>query len=87
MNYILGVLVNEMQTWDLTIGPPGLDNPGFKWLPNIHLLPIVSLSSNVVVPKFKTQNSKHTIARRKEWAEQASRAEARERRAQQGRII
>ena len=61
LNYRLGVLVFEMQTWGLTIGPPGLDNPGFKWLPNIHLLSIVSLSSNVVVPKFKTPNSKHTI--------------------------
>ena len=54
LNYRLGVLVFEMQTWGLTIGPPGLDNPGFKWLPNIHLLSIVSFSSNVAVPKFKT---------------------------------
>ena len=45
LNYRLGVLVFEMQTWGLTIGPPGLDNPGFKWLPNIHfksgVLPVI----------------------------------------------
>ena len=29
------VLVIEMQTWGPTVGPPDLDNPGFKWLPNI----------------------------------------------------
>ena len=26
----------EMQTWGLTIGTSGLDNPGFKWLSNIN---------------------------------------------------
>ena len=31
-------LVFELQAWGLTIGPPGLDNLGFKWLPNIHCL-------------------------------------------------
>ena len=37
--------VFELQTWGLTIGPPGLDNSGFKWLPNIHfksgVLPVI----------------------------------------------
>ena len=51
LNYRLGVLVFEIQTWGLTIGPPGLDNPGFKWSgktrlpvgPQGHLGPIKSI--------------------------------------------